>query len=111
MTKILLIPPVTFIIVFFTSWLLLKLFSRLSFRISDEPEAGSRKAYACGEDNYCNTARPDYSSFFRFAFFFTLAHVAALIITTVPLENIRIFFLALIYIEAVIISLFILFKK
>ncbi len=111
MSKILLIPPAVFIIIFFTSWLLLKLFSRLSFHSSGEPSAGSRKAYACGEDNYCNTARPDYSSFFRFAFFFTLAHVAALIITTVPLENIRIFFMALIYIEAVIISLFILFKK
>jgi len=83
MDKLLVSPPVVFIIILFASLFLSYLFSRLSFK-PKKTAADAGKSYACGEENYNHTAHPDYSIFFPFAFFFTLAHVATLLITTVP---------------------------
>ena len=110
MAKILLTPPVAFIIVLFVCWALMHLFSRLAFR-SKSKTAGSRESYACGEENYDHMARPDYSIFFPFAFFFTIAHVATLIMTTVPAETIHTFILAVLYIAGAVIGLYILLRK
>ena len=107
---ILLAPPFAFIILLAVFWLLSRLLSRLSFRPAKHT-AGEGKAYACGEDNYNNPAHPDYSQFFPFAFFFTLAHVAALMMTTVPKETISTFAVAFIYIAGAITGLFILIRK
>ena len=107
---ILLAPPFAFIILLAVFWLLSRLLSRLSFRPAKHT-AGEGKAYACGESNYNNTVHPDYSQFFPFAFFFTLAHVAALMMTTVPKETIPTFTVAFIYIAGAIIGLFILIRK
>jgi NADH:ubiquinone oxidoreductase subunit 3 (subunit A) len=41
-------------------------------------------AYACGEDMQENQAQPDYAQFFKFAFFFTIMHVVALMVATEP---------------------------
>jgi len=76
-------PPVVFVIILALLFLLNRLFSKLAFR-SDKSKPGCCESYACGESNFDNTAQPDYSQFFPFAFFFTLAHVATLIITTIP---------------------------
>jgi len=111
MDKFLILPPVAFVLILAVSLAILYLFSRLSFRSGAKPPAGAMKPYACGEDDYCPTVQPDYSSFFRFAFFFTLAHVAVLVIATLPKVNIGLFFMALIYVEAAITGLFILFKN
>ncbi len=46
--------------------------------------AGSIKSYACGEDVEENSFSPDYSQFFSFAFFFSIMHVVALMIATMP---------------------------
>jgi len=56
-------------------------------------------------------AQPDYSTFFPFAFFFTLAHVATLIMTTVPVESLMTFILASIYIIGAVWGLYILFRR
>ena len=48
------------------------------------PSAGQRKMYACGEDVPDPVLQPDYRQFFPFAFFFTIMHVVALILATVP---------------------------
>ncbi len=108
MEKLLLTPPVAFLLILFVLWLLLML-SRL---LSCKPTIaeGSRKSYACGEENYDNMVHPDYSQFFIFAFFFTLAHVAVLIMATVPRSTIDVVILSLVYIFAVIIGLVILLR-
>lgn len=110
MDKWLISPPIVFIIIFICGLVLSHLFSRLSCRpktIADD--AG--KSYACGEENYNHTAQPDYSIFFPFAFFFTLAHVATLMITTVPVHTISNFVMAAIYIGGAALGLYILFRK
>jgi hypothetical protein len=86
------------------------LFSKLAFRSKTLP-SDSGESYACGEDTYDNAAQPDYSVFFPFAFFFTLAHVATLMITTVPLETLKAFGMVVIYIMGATIGLVILLRK
>lgn len=106
----LLSPPVAFIIVLLACFFFSFLFSKLSIR----PQKHSKdetKPYACGEDNYDHLAQPDYSTFFSFAFFFTIAHVATLIMTTVPVETLRTFILAALYILGAVTGLYILMRS
>jgi NADH:ubiquinone oxidoreductase subunit 3 (subunit A) len=103
-------PPSVFGIVFIAIAGLSYLCSRLSFRAKKQ-EQGTRESYACGEENYDHMAQPDYCQFFPFAFFFTLAHVATLIATTVPVANSKVFILALLYILGALTGLSILLKR
>ena len=103
-------PPVAFGVVMAASFLFSALLSGLSFSVKSHSRAQGT-AYACGEENYDNTAQPDYSTFFPFAFFFTMAHVATMVLTTVPLESLRTFGLALLYIVGVITGLYILLRN
>lgn len=82
MQTILLAPPVTFLI-----YLLLSAgLSALSKRIAARGKQSNlkAKAYACGEDMAENQGQPDYTQFFKFAFFFTIMHVIALVVATDP---------------------------
>ncbi len=106
----LLSPPVAFMIILFCVGMLSIIFSRLACRVK-KTNSGARESYACGEANYDHMAQPDYSNFFPFAFFFTLAHVATLIITTVPTENLGVFVMAALYIGGAGLGLYILFRK
>jgi NADH:ubiquinone oxidoreductase subunit 3 (subunit A) len=110
MEKLLITPPSAFLLVLFACWALGLLFSRLAYKVEKKSD-GSGKPYACGEDNYDPMAQPDYSNAFPFAFFFTLAHIAALIMTTVPTETRDTFVIAAIYILGAIIGLVILFRR
>ncbi|MDD5005436.1 MAG: hypothetical protein PHS93_02905 [Candidatus Omnitrophica bacterium] len=110
MEKWLITPPVAFIVILCAAWLAARLLSRLAFRTTLKTN-GSRQSYACGEENYDHMAQPDYSNFFPFAFFFTLAHVATLIMTTVPTETLETFVLAAIYIIGATLGLYILFRR
>lgn len=103
-------PPVTFVIILFTLWFVFLLLSRLAMRPVSHTK-GKRDAYACGEENFNNSAQPDYSNFFPYAFFFTLAHVATLIITTVPLQTLQSFVMAGLYLIGAIAGLIILFRR
>ncbi len=79
---ILLAPPVTFLI-----YLLLSVgISALSKRLAARGVDSERKenAYACGETVEENQGQPDYSEFFKFAFFFTIVHVVVLVVATDP---------------------------
>ena len=72
---------------------------------------GKFKAYACGEDVKDHRATPEYAQFFPFAFFFTIMHVIALIVATAPSGSVRISALAVLYLLAAVMGLFILFRS
>jgi NADH-quinone oxidoreductase subunit A len=110
MNNWLLSPPVAFLVLFIFLAALSYLFSFLSLRVKKK-SIGSGEAYACGESNYNAMAQPDYSQFFPFAFFFTIAHVAALMLTTIPIEEKGVLALALLYLLAVVAGLFILLGR
>lgn len=108
--SLILTPPVAFIIILITVLVLSSLLSRISYKAKRDEEA-STKAYACGEDMPTSMIQPDYSAFFPFAFLFTILHVVALVVTTVPMETAGSFTMALIYVIGGVTALFILFRR
>ncbi|MDP2906103.1 MAG: hypothetical protein Q8O22_07375 [Candidatus Omnitrophota bacterium] len=108
--KALLSPPLAFLILTLAAGLIMHLSKRLAFSNPNPPEQ-SRKAYSCGEQFSGHLIQPDYSQFFPFAFFFTILHVIALVIATVPTETIGIFAVAVVYITGAITGLLILLRK
>lgn len=82
MEDFLLSPPVVFMIYLLISFGVSLLSKRLSARGADT--AAKLRAYACGESMEENRGQPDYSQFFKFAFFFTIMHVVALVVATDP---------------------------
>ena len=103
-------PPVAFLIIFWAVFLISYVLGRWAF-FKEKPSQEGRKAYACGEDFLDHLIQPDYSAFFPFAFLFTVLHVVALTVTTVPLETLSSFAIAVIYVLGAITSLFILFRR
>ena len=106
MGTFLLLPPVAFILFFILSYGVSALAGRLSAK--GEDSEGKKKSYACGENVAQNKGQPDYSEFFKFAFFFTLLHIVVLIVAmdptgpTIP---------AVIYVSVTGLSLLILLRK
>lgn len=82
METILLAPPVTFVIYLLISVGISAASKRLAAR--GEDSSGKTKAYACGEDMEQNQGQPEYTQFFKFAFFFTIMHVVVLVVATDP---------------------------
>jgi NADH-quinone oxidoreductase subunit A len=82
--EILLFPPVAFVISLAFVMLLSALLSPLSAKPARVPGSAKHKAYGCGEDVPVDQAKaiPDYQGFFPFAIFFTLLHVAGLMLAT-----------------------------
>jgi NADH-quinone oxidoreductase subunit A len=108
--NIIFFPPAAFAIVMAAVLLLARVLSPLAYKVKNIPK-GAGKAYACGEDVQKNRVQVNYSQFFPFAFFFTILHMVALMITTVPIINERIFLLALIYVMGAMVGLLILFRR
>ncbi|MBP8959510.1 MAG: hypothetical protein KBG40_03700 [Bacteroidales bacterium] len=106
MEKILFSPPIAFIILLGVSFLI-SFFSKF-VAAKGIVAPGKEKSYACGEDAELNKSQPDYSQFFSFAFFFTIMHVVALIVATIPA---KISVMPFIYILIAIMALLILFRK
>ncbi len=103
-------PPGAFVIVLAAAFVLSYLISRLS----PKPGAGPKDkgtAYACGEPDYNHVGQPDYSVFFPFAFFFTIAHVATMIMTTVPGGTLHQCILAVVYVAVAAVGLYILMRE
>ncbi|MCX5716542.1 MAG: hypothetical protein NTV07_06835 [Candidatus Omnitrophica bacterium] len=111
--KTLLMPPFAFLIILAAGILMLRLFARCSFRSNKQQTEGSKKSYACGEDFNEHMIQPDYSSFFPFAFFFTILHVVALVIATLPLETnaVRAIVIAVIFLSGAVIGLLTLLRE
>ena len=108
--KNIIIPPVAFIIVLVATILLSDLLSKLSFK-AKKGEDASKESYSCGEEGLTPFIQPDYAQFFPFAFFFTILHVTALIITTVPVETLESLSIAVLYLAGAMTALFILFRR
>lgn len=103
-------PPLAFIIVLAATLLISGLLSKLSFKARKE-ERSSTTSYSCGEEGLTHFIQPDYAQFFPFAFFFTILHVTALIITTVPVETLGSLSIAMVYLAGAMTALFILFRR
>jgi len=76
------VPPFDFLILLAVIALLAWLAGGLSAR--GKQSAGKGEPYACGQEVSTGRIQPNYDEFFPFAFFFTIMHVAALIIGTIP---------------------------
>jgi len=110
MDNLFLTPPIIFIIVLLFCLFLSFIFSKIAFKKGPQGKE-SGEPYACGEENYDPMSQPDYSNFFHFAFFFTIAHVATLMLTTIPVETLKTFSLAAVYILGAVIGLSILLRR
>jgi len=108
--KIILSPPAAFIIILLAVYVLARLCSYCAF-CKRQNFTEAQKPYACGEDFEGYLIQPDYSQFFPFAFFFTILHIVALVIATVPTENFKTLIVALTYIIGAITGLVILLRK
>ena len=106
----LLLPPILFVVVL-GFVLLFSLLVRPLAAKSAKPGAGRNKAYACGEDVKVHSSQPEYRQFFPFAYFFTIMHVIALIVATAPSGSVQIAALAVLYLLAAVMGLFILFRS
>lgn len=75
--------PIAFGLLLLVGFLISGIGARLAFRPTQN-EPGKREPYACGEDIADHSMQPDYSYFFPFAFLFTIMHVVALLVATMP---------------------------
>lgn len=110
MHKALLLPPICFIVVLGVITAFSGLLSLLSFRPGKRPE-DIGTSYACGEDVPTHLMQPDYSQFFPFAFLFTVLHVVALMLATIPIETMSSLAIAVIYLAGALAGLMILFRR
>ena len=111
MTHFLLLPPVAFLLILGMSLIVLWGLSVFSCPAKGGAIGGKRKAYACGEDMKENRGQPDYSQFFPFAVFFTIMHVLALVVTTVPVHDWPAVEIGMGYLICSSVGLFILFRR
>jgi NADH-quinone oxidoreductase subunit A len=107
----LLITPITFLVVLAIMLGLLRLLGLMSLVVKTPHGSGKGKAYACGEDVKNHHVQVDYHQFFPFAFFFTIMHVLALVVATVPAGELSATALAIGYSGCLIIGLLALFRK
>ena len=108
--ELLLTPPVVFIAVLVAALFFAYVLSKLALKPKSVP-AGLTQEYSCGEDVKTHMIQPDYSQFFPFAFYFTILHVVALMIATVPMATMQTFMIAVVYILGAIVGLFVLYKR
>lgn len=100
-------PPVAFIIFLAVGGLIYLSGSWLAAK--GKKSAGKKTQYACGEDVPAQRVQPDYNEFFPFALFFSIIHVTALIMATLPSGNIAL--MGVLYLAGVAISLFTLMSR
>lgn len=107
-SDLLLSPPIVLLILLAavgSTYLTMRLIS-----IAKGNVPGQTKPYACGEEQ-TNVVQADYGQFFPFAFFFTILHVVALTVTTLPAENMGSYTMAVLYVAGAAIGLCILYRS
>ena len=108
MTISLLSPPIAFVIVLAAVWVFAFGLSRLALIGTG---AKGLEPYACGEDVTDHMIRPDYGQFLPFAIFFTLLHVTALVVATVPAVTLPSLFMAIVYLLGAVVALTVLYRR
>ena len=106
MGNLLLSPPIDFLILLAAFGLLSWLSKFLS--PAGAPAAGKGEPYACGQNVATGKIQPSYSEFFPFAFFFTIMHVAALVLGTVPADAV---WMAIPFLAIAALAIAILFRR
>lgn len=94
-------PPVAFLVFLIIAFLLYALGNRLAPKL--KKEGGKLATYACGEDLPGVKLQFGYRLFFFIALFFTMMHVAALVIATIP--GGKIVFFGIIYLVMIFLSI------
>ena len=102
-------PPLTFGVVLAAVAGMSLYMKKLAFRGPAGP--GAATSYACGEDIAQGGFSPDYSQFFSFAFFFSIMHVVALMVATMPAREPGELFLPVLYIAGALVGLGALLKE
>ncbi|MBM3295415.1 MAG: hypothetical protein FJY82_12975 [Candidatus Aminicenantes bacterium] len=97
----LLSPPVAFVLFLAVAGLIYLLGKHLAPKTTDV--GGKLTSYACGEDIPGTKVQFGYRLFFFIALFFTIMHVAALIIATAPSGKLALF--AVLYLAVVFLSI------
>jgi NADH-quinone oxidoreductase subunit A len=98
---ILLSPPAAFVLFLGAAFLLYLLGKRMAPKPTDV--GGKLTTYACGEDIPGTKIQFGYRLFFFIALFFTIMHVAALVIATAPSGKLALF--ALLYLAVVFLAI------
>ena len=98
---ILISPPLAFLVFLVLAFLIYALGSRLAPKL--KKEGGKLTTYACGEDIPGVKLQFGYRLFFFIALFFTMMHVAALVIATIP--GGKIVFLGIVYLVMIFLSI------
>jgi len=112
MTSLYLLPPIAFLVVLGSVWVQSRGMDWFAPpKTSIKREGGKYAAWACGEDVKDHRSQPDYRQFFHFAFFFTVMHVIALIVATVPRGSVGGAGLAVGMLVATAVSLSVLFRR
>ena len=106
MSNALLLPPLAFILFLLISASLSKITGLVAAK--GKEYQGKTKAYACGENVPIHRSQPEYGQFFPFAFFFTIMHVVALIVATVPSGMTG---MSILYLIVAVLSILILFRR
>ncbi|MEO0225533.1 MAG: hypothetical protein ABIL05_01125 [candidate division WOR-3 bacterium] len=102
MIDILIAPPIAFIIFLGIFYLIYGLGSLIAPKFKKTP--GKSATYVCGEDIPGTKVQFGYRLFFYVALFFTMMHVAALVVATIPSGKVAlfgIFYLAMIFLSVV----------
>lgn len=105
--KILLSPPVVFAVAFGVGLMLYWLGRAMAPKLNMTPGKGT--PYACGEDAPMQKAQVGYRLFYSLAIFFTVMHVAALVVTTLPAGPIAV--LGIVYLAVITLAVFALVTK
>lgn len=100
-SNILISPPVAFVVILFVLTLLYIFAGKLSAKGKKSKDKIS--TYACGEDIPGFKFQFGYELFFVFGLFFTIIHVAVLVIATLPSVSPYIFF-GIFYLGAIFLS-------
>jgi len=108
-----LVPPVGFLVVLISVLAQTRLMDLLVVHPPGPRrlQPGQRKAFASGEDVADHRAQPDFSQFFHFAIFFTLMHVLALVVATVPRGSPTGAAMAVGFLACAAVSLLVLFRR
>jgi NADH:ubiquinone oxidoreductase subunit 3 (subunit A) len=100
---ILITPLLGFVLFAGVGWLIFKLGDKLAPRLTDV--GGKLAQYACGEDFPAGKVQVGYRFFFLAALFFTIMHVAAMVISTLPAGSMAFALLGIFYLVMICLSI------